>query len=522
MNWKKFKNLFKENKSSEASFILGLDLGNATSAIAYFDMFSNEPEIIDISGGYGKPVAPTVMQYIPATKEWVFGEYALLNRGVGNEITVTNLIQKLGQRSFIEVDGKAVSISNILAIYLKELISNCKSLNPKAEIAGIIVAVADFCTQDAIDELYLSFKIAGYEKELIDFVPERLCVFSSYISAKDEKTGRTLLLDFGARSLRGGLYDISSDKDKVTVKNLSFLDDNSISVDLVDESVEKLFTQIYTESQNIKTFGLPGQLRDQLTSFAYQHKDLLFQKNILSKPLKLYFTFSHPPFQKSITKNAVDELIKPYVDNFTAFLERLFEKNLYDLNTKLYPKDVTAVICTGGGFEMLWARNVVADFFPGANITHKNAKCVTAEGASVIAAAKLGVIDATPVIMEDRLKLKYDFGFIAVNENKEKFIPLIERNSFWWQSTFSRRFLLNKETNRRYTLEFFKRDETGEITKIRDFELIGLPDRQKGASFFSISASFESYDNIFISISDEGFGELFEKTAYRQEFSVSI
>ncbi|MDR1687935.1 MAG: DUF5716 family protein [Clostridiales bacterium] len=522
MNWKQFKNLFKEKRASDSSFILGLDLGNATSAIAYFDMFTNSPEVIDISGGYGKPVAPTVMQYIPAAKEWVFGEYALLNRGVGNEITVMDLIQKLGSRNFIEIGGKAISIPNILGIFLKELISNCKSLNPKAEIAGIIVAVADFCTEDYLTELQLAFKIAGYEKELIEFVPERLCVFTEYFSHSAPKKSRALHLDFGGRGLRGGLYDITGSGECLILKNISFLDNADLSVNNVDAAVEELFGNIYSESNSEKKVGAASQIREQISNFAYQHKDVLFQKNILTKPLKLYFTFSHPPFQKSITKKDIDALIEPFVKKFKELLAEMFEKNLYDLTEKLNHEDVDTVICTGGGFEMLWARNVVSEVFPAAKIVNKKAKCTAALGASLIAAKRLGVIETANIKLEDRLKLKFDFGFLAKTDSKEKFIPLVERNSFWWQNIFSRRFLINEQTGENYTFEFLKRDENGEITKVRDFELEGLPKRPKAASFFDVSVVFEGYDNILLKVTDCGFGELFEKTNYAQEFRFSV
>jgi len=518
MNWKKFKNLFAEDKASESSFIIGLDLGSASSAIAYYDMFSQRPSIIDISGGYGKPVAPTVMQYIPASKEWVFGEYALLNRGVGSEITITGIINKLGQHSFIEAGGRAVSIPNILALYLKELISNCKSLNPKAEIAGIVVAVPDFCPKDVLDEMQLAFKIAGFDKELIDFAPERLCVFNKHFMDFAPQNARAVLIDFGARSIRGALYDLSNGADGITLKNLSFLEDESIGTNRVDKAVLELFSGIFANSRDVPINSLSGQVKDQIKSFAYQHKDLLFQKNILAKPLKLYFNFSHPPFAHSLTRADADAFLQPFAKGFYDFLNRLFEKNLYDLNESLDPKSIDTVILTGGGFEMLWARNAVSDFFPDASILQKNTKDAAALGASLLAAGRLGVIDIPNIIFEDRLKLKYDFGIKAVTDNKERFIPLVERNSFWWQTAFNRRILLSEEQGGQCILPFYKRDENGEVSKVCDIGLTDLPNRSKPAGFFRLSLRFESYDSIILSISDEGFGELFENTGYRQDF----
>jgi hypothetical protein len=103
MHWKQYKNLPKDQKRDESYYIIGLDIGNDSSGIAFFNAAEGMPETIDLSGGYGKPSIPTVMQYIAETREWVYGEYAILNRGVGTEITLNDLIQRLGSFDYVEV-----------------------------------------------------------------------------------------------------------------------------------------------------------------------------------------------------------------------------------------------------------------------------------------------------------------------------------------------------------------------------------------------------------------------------------
>lgn len=523
LNWKKFKNLFSEDNKSESEFIIGLDLGNATSAIAYFDMFANQPQIIDISGGYGKPVTPTVMQYIPTTKEWVFGEYAVLNRGIGKEVTISDLISKLGKRQFIEVDGKAISIANVLAIFLKELLKSCRNINPKAEIVGIIVAVPDFFSQEASDELMLAFKIAGYEKEFIDFITDKVCIFQKYFYEKKVKDETVLLLDFGSRSLRGGIYEI---KEKgSSIRNLSFLKNDEIGMALIDEEVSKLLEDMYINEQKSSSLRLSSQIKEQLAAFSYQHKDLLFQKGILSKPVKLYFTFAYPPFQKTVSKEIMDSLIKPFYSRTELFIKELFKKNLYDSTKLLRPSSINTIICTGGGFEMLWVRTLIEDYFPTAKILiFKNSKCAIAEGASIAAAHKLKVIDAAEIIIDDKLKLRYDYGIMILQNGREKFNPIVERNSFWWQNTFQSRFIIKQDTNEsnEYYLNIFKRDETGDVTDFVKLPLKNLPKRPKGTTCLSLNLNFKSYNHIMATVYDEGFGQLFERTDYAEEFFIDI
>jgi len=180
VNWKKYKEMPSDAKQNEVYYIIGLDIGNDSSCMAFYNLSERVPETIDLSGGYGKPSVPTVMQYISETKEWVFGEYAILNRGVGTEVTMSALMERLGRFDYIDVDGKAMSVANVLALFVKELLSNVKNINPKAEIVGIVAAVPAYFSEQAHEEFERVFKLAGYEKELIGFVPDRECVLAHY------------------------------------------------------------------------------------------------------------------------------------------------------------------------------------------------------------------------------------------------------------------------------------------------------------------------------------------------------
>ena len=141
MHRNRYLALPEEQKLNEIYYIIGLDIGNDSSSIAFFNLAEKTPEVIDLSGGYGRPSIPTMMQYIAETKEWVFGEYALLNRGVGTEITLSDLITRLGSHEYVDLDHKPISVVNLLGLFIKEIIGHVKNINPKAEIAGIVAAV---------------------------------------------------------------------------------------------------------------------------------------------------------------------------------------------------------------------------------------------------------------------------------------------------------------------------------------------------------------------------------------------
>ena len=99
---------------NENKFIIGIDLGNLTSTISYFDFNQMDIEVVDISGGYGKVSVPTVVSYNIDTEDWIFGEYAILSKGFGNELIIENIIDNLGKGLTYTVNDKSISLTLVL------------------------------------------------------------------------------------------------------------------------------------------------------------------------------------------------------------------------------------------------------------------------------------------------------------------------------------------------------------------------------------------------------------------------
>ena len=519
MNWKKYKSLPAAEKQNEAYYIIGLDLGSDSTGMAYFNLATNSPESIDLSGGYGKPSVPTVMQYIPETKEWVFGEYAVLNRGSGTEITLHSLVERLGSSDYVDVDRRSLSVASILALFIKEILGNVRSINPKAEIVGIVATVPAYFSDQAYEELRRAFKLAGYEKELIDLVPDRECVLTHYFNTAPRGAGRILLLDFGARELRGGLYSIEATGAEVLANSMSSLFSDAIGMTKINNDICEFFEDFVRKQDvvsQVTSSTKARQLRDQTAAFSYQHRDMLFQKNIRSRPIKAYFNFTYPPFQQTITHDAVQNLMRPYARRFDSFVRDVLGKSIS--HTPLTPADVDAVLCVGGGFEMLWAREAVIALFKTVHF-YKNPKMVTCEGAAIAAARALDINEAgAKLILEDRHQLTADIGL----SDGQNFLPLVERNAFWWQNHPAKLVIVNQSIDSGLNLNICMRSQTGEIRNIGNMPLSELPARPKGVTRLEVELSFETNADIVLTVRDAGFGELFPKVEYRQEARLRI
>lgn len=524
MSWRNFKNLFKHEKFNESQFILGIDIGDATSAISYFDANKKTTEIIDISGGYGKTTIPTAMQYLEDSQEWIFGEYAILNQGIDGETMLTNFIRNLGSDQHIEIENEKMSITDILGIYINELINSCKNINPKAEVVGIVVSTPNYFKEKAKQELINAFHKAGFAKEVIDFIPYRECLFAYQYFNKKVSKENILMLDFGSRGIRGGIYTVKSKSDEISVETLSYMSNEDIGSKKIENVLTELFTSYYQKNKNISKNEISKQDMDCIRSFVYQHKDLVFQKNVLAKPIKLYFNFAFPPFQESVTNEQVANIVSPFKQQLELFLEKLVNSGISTAEPVISFGDIDTVLCTGGGFEMFWPRTVIEDIFPDSNINfYKNSKVIAAEGAAILAAGKLGIIDEKTFKIKDLSQVEEEIGiYITKNKREKQFLPIIKKGSFWWQQNPAYRVIINQSTDKPCNIELIKRDIDGNFTLLTLLELEGLPLRPAGTTRLKMTFDYISHKKLRINIVDDGFGELFEASDYNVEYFIPL
>ena len=519
MKWQEnLINLFRSKELDEAQFILGMDLGDSTSAICYYDILRKNPEIIDMSGGYGKSSVPTALQYNSDTKEWIFGEYAILNDGATDDISFTNLINRLGNKTYIEIGDKLEPLAHVLSIFLKELMAGCRNINPKAEIAGIVISVPDYMSNDAKEELVRAFAKIGYDKKIIDLVPQRECILAYHYHSRKFDRENMLILDYGGRELRGGIYGLSTEGGVNKANIVSYYFDENLGANHIDEELAEKLRNIYADKKELTLAGIGKNIESQIKTLAYQHKDAIFQKHLGIKGMRLYYNFAYPPFYHVFTKEDAQDIIKSYKAGFKAFLEKLFENNQSEGPLPIEYGDISSVLCTGGGFEMLWAREVVEDVFPDSNVfMYKNPKATGAFGASVIAAGKLGVEADKSIKVIDKLQVEEDIGIISASSNGDKFYPIIHRGSFWWQNNKKIKFIVNEEIENSLNLELKRRNEKGSFEKLGIIELNGLSPRPKGVTQVELSLEYKDKNTLCAIIEDKGFGNFYVKSGAKNQ-----
>ncbi|MDR2899426.1 MAG: DUF5716 family protein, partial [Clostridiales bacterium] len=290
----------------------------------------------------------------------------------------------------------------------------------------------------------------------------------------------------------------------------------------VDSKINQKFLELYADGTESDIKTLPQSIIEQVEVFAYQHKDAIFQKNIPQKGLRLYYNFAYPPFYKVFYKEDRDKIVNPFKNKLVKFLNDLVTAHTTD-SDPIELSDISTVLCTGGGFEMLWARQAVEDVLPDSNVcNYKNSKAVAAYGASIISAARLGVINEKTFVICDKLKLNADIGLSVVKDGKTRFVPLFEKNSFWWQNNRKIRILINEAVNGRYSFPLIKRGESGDFITLGEITVDGFPKRPKGVTEILLHLEYISRDKIKINVKDFGFGEMFPANDINTEQILSI
>ena len=455
-------------------FILGLDIGNSTSAAAYIGANSDSPALIDVSGGYGLPVMPTAFTFMPDTCEWIFGDFAEHSNG----LFLNDIVAKLGAFKYIQ--GGKIKNAEALGYFIKNLTGYCKNINPKAEIIGLVVCVPDFCTEQFKDELTLAINHAGLGDKFLGFAAQSLCVLTA-ATEEDNLSGLLALLDFGAGSLRGGIYEI----DKTEATALKYMQDTYLGFSRLDETATDYFRKIFEAS------GSHMQNTEQeLARFSAAHKNTLWFK----EQLKVYFNRANPPFAKKISKHDTDALKAPYVSGMQNFLQRLAPD----------PSKIDKVIFAGGGFELPFIQAVAINYFQSSKIYKKNAATNAAHGAALLAANMLGLKHIPLFTIEENKKLTCDIGVKATTENGEAFVPIAMQGEIWQNNIFTLRILPGAEKS----LDIYMREKDASPVKVAEFDLSHLPERKKHTGFCRIELRFLNASDFTVETIDEGFGLL--------------
>ena len=495
--------------SNENKFIVGIDLGNLTSTVSYFDFNQMNIDVVDVSGGYGKVSVPTVVSYNIDTQDWIFGEYAILNKGFGNEIIIENIVENLGKDLTYTVKDKNITLTLALSKFLLFLIENIKNINPNANIEGIVLSTSSYAKNEYIEE---AFKLANIDHLLLKIANDKECILKSYFYENDILGNKIIIIDYSNRQLRASIYEIEEEGKIKCIK--TFFNEN-IGQQRLYNITKNLITKKFL--QETGKIDLTEYEKNNIDSFVYQQFDIIFQRQTLSD-IKLYYNFFYPPFQKVITKQELFDIISFFENEINIFFNDLFN------NVDIKESEIKNVILSGGGMEIDFIHKFIKSRFNLEKNFKGKSKRFISDGACIIACQQLGVLSKDKMYIEDLDQVKYNIGIFIEENEKEKFEPFIFKGSFIWQKFNKKVFFLTDDKNIEIKIALEENSNFKNIEKININldEYSQFNNRNIKTIRFLIYMEFKNSKELIFNIEDFGFGEIYPKTDFKQQFIINI
>lgn len=532
MNWEEYRKQIEEKgKLPEDWYILGIDLGTTNSIVSYWDFLNEKPEPIDISNGFGKIPLPSVVQYRndgESGGEWVVGEEAYRSMKIYPETTIRSIKRKMGTDETVEIDGKSYRPEEISAKILTELIEHCRGLNPKAEIAGLVVSVPYDFDDGAKKATMRACEIAGLSDKLICLIEEPKAAALAYnFRHQLEQDEKILVFDFGGGTLDITLFHVTEkDDSRIKLQVISEGGQAYHGGDNIDEMLtEKCYEFIKQKTgQDKNSLAVENQV--EISCRARETKERLSGV----KSFRIPFTFCIPPFVEPITRETFEELTA----DFAQSTKRLVLKALREAYTGAISADkIDRVLLEGGSSQMPWVKDMLIEVF------NTDSKIYTSErpaldisiGATYYAAMKMGLlshpdIESERVSIEFEVTVPHDIGIEITNGDKKSFYTMIKRGTPYALAKKSQIFTLSGDTPEdmtRFELRLMERiDKDDTIEKCRligEFEVNGLPMRPSGKTRLKITLRVEEEGGLVKgSVEDMGGGTDFPSSGFKSRF----
>ena len=531
LSWETYrKEIEEKGHCPEDWYILGIDLGTTNSVISYWDNTTGRPEAIDVSNGFGKIPLPSVVQYRQDenNEEWVIGEEAYRSMKIYPETTVRSIKRQMGTNTTVRLGGKDYLPEEISAKILTELVSHAQNLNPKAEIAGLVVSVPyDF--DDAAQKATMrACEIAGLADKLICLIKEPNAAALAYNFRHQLTKGeRIMVFDFGGGTLDITLFNVAERDDaRIKIQVISQGGDAEHGGDDVDAIlIEACGDFIYNKTgQPASDLAVENQV--ELIARAREAKERLSGVQRFRIP----FTFCIPPFVEQLTREEFHNLIKPFIDK----TRKLVLKALRETYTgSLTPGDIDRVLLEGGSSQMPWVREMLLDIFSDESKIYSSERPALdiSLGATYYAAMKMGLlahpdVESEKINVEFEVTVPHDIGLEIAGGAKKSFFPMIRRGTSYLLAKKSHVFTLSGNTVEEMTslglriLERIQQDDPFEACKlIGEVSIKGLPERPSGKTKLRITLMVEEEGGLVRGmVEDVGFGDDFPSSGFKELF----
>ena len=532
MNWEHYKTIIKEEgRLEEDCYILGIDLGTTNSVISFWNSKMKRPEPIDVSNGFGKVPLPSVVQFRQEEGyigEWVIGEEALHTVKMYPQTTIQSIKRHMGSRVKVTLGDDAYLPEEISAMILKHLIGQVSAMNPKMQLAGVVVSVPYDFDDAAKKATVKACHLAGLSDSLICLIEEPKAAALAYNFRHDLSTGeKVMVFDFGGGTLDITMFQVDhKDDDAIHMKVISEGGEAYHGGDNVDDILYDQLLAWLEEKTGTKREELSNESVAELYQRANETKERL---SGVSKH-RIPFTFCLPPFVQAMTRGDFEALIQPFIVKTKQLVLDTLNQGYSGV---IEPDTVTRVLLEGGSSKMPWVRTMLSDIFDDKDkiyVSEQPALDISI-GATYYAAMKLGLLEHKDITTMDKrvhfeTPVPHDIGFEVAYASHKGFFPMIRRGTPYALAKKTMVFTLKGESLEDMTsldlriLERLKMDDGIEACKlVGDVRVEGLPERPEGKTRLEVTLTVnEAEGTIKGNVKDLGYGSDYIPSEFNQSF----
>lgn len=526
--WHDYKKEIDKNGTLKPNwFILGIDLGTTNSVISYYNNETKEPQVIDVSHGFGKVTLPSVVQLrptkvalgplgenLPTQGEWVIGNEAQRTIKLYPRSTVRNVKSLMGSGETIKILNKPYSPEEISAKILIELIGNIYDINPNAEIAGLVVSVPYDFGQTAKKATLNAIEIAGLKNKLITLIEEPKAAALAYSFANNLNLNENIMVfDFGGGTLDITIFQVVEKTKQTTVLNV-ISQGGAINHggDNIDNILTGYLNKKYTSKTGLEVETLQIENQLEIVTLARDTKERLSHVATYKVP----FSFAMPPFMEKVDRPFFEELIKPLIQKTKNLVIKSIEESY---TGELKKENISRILLEGGSSGMPWVKSLLSDIFDSEKIfVSKTPALDISLGATYYAAIKMGILynKDLEIPIEIDTTLPHDIGIEIEDEDGVRFFEIIPRGTSFALAKKSYTFTLFNDTKKIETLEIKvlerknKDDNHNNLKTLGLANIVGIPVGNRGKTKVTLTLYANENMSIKGRVRSEDFDQTFE------------
>jgi len=529
MNIEHYKKMIREQGLDENTYILGVDLGTTHSVISYWHQQKNAPEPVDMSNGFGKIPLPSVVQYRKdeLDEEWIIGSEALNTYVIFPESTAISFKSLMGSNQVVSLNRQSFTPEELSAKVLRTLLDQIKSMNPKSNLAGIVVSVPyDF--DDAAKKATINAcHIAGIQEELICLIEEPKAAALTYNYHHPFKSGEKIMVfDFGGGTLDITLFGVEQVTD--TEQTLSVLSEGGQAKhggDVLDEILYGHFLEIIAQ-KGINLEHLSKENHAEIKMRARETKERLSG----TQKIRIPFPFCTPPFVVNMTRDEFESIGLKFIEKTKTLVLKTLQEAY---KGAIKAEEIDRVLLEGGSSQMPWIKAMMIQIFQDQNkiyLSDRPALDISL-GATIYAAMKMGIHDQIELVtgrqrMNFEVCVPHDIGFEIELGDTKKFYTMISRGTPYRLARRSQVFTIegdNEDDMTRLSVRILERIHKEQgldgCSIIGDVEVSGLPKRPSGQTQLKVALSIdEESGTVQGEVEDLGYGNLYSPSGFKQGF----